>query len=91
VVALLAIKQWILDELGIEWAPKVGVHSPPSCPLDFTAYPSASVEECRLLDKAGSMRVEERRQRDEARAAVQDRLLFVFSPLLLLLLVEPVE
>ncbi len=49
------------------------------------------VEECRLLDKAGSMRAEERRLRDEARAAVEDRLPFAFSPLLLLLLVEPVE
>ncbi len=49
------------------------------------------LEECRLLDKAGQMQVEERRLRDEARAAVEDLLSFAFSPLLLLLLAELVE
>jgi hypothetical protein len=49
------------------------------------------VEVRRLLDKAEPMRMKELRLRNEAGPAVEGRLLFAFSLLLVLLLTEPVE
>jgi hypothetical protein len=49
------------------------------------------VEELRLRNEAGPIQMEGRRLLDEAGPAVEGRLLFAFSLLLVLLLTEPVE
>jgi hypothetical protein len=49
------------------------------------------MEELRLRNEAGPIQMEGRRLLGEARPAVEGRLFFAFSPLLVFLLTEPVE